>query len=92
MLTVLFVLMVANYIYVYQPHQKKTTDVHETSSVSLRNNTPKVTTTSIPYPTDALAGIDTPIKVVCYINVLTGYFNKQNKRLKCKLIPVRCFS
>ena len=73
MLTVLFGLMVANYTYVYQPHQKKSINVHETSSVSLRNNTPKVTTTSIPYPTDALARINTPIKVVCCNNILTGY-------------------
>ena len=67
MLIVLFGLMVVNYTYVYQPHQKKSIDAHETSSVSLHNNTPQVTTTSITYPTDALARINTPIKVVCLI-------------------------
>ena len=72
-LMVLFGLMVANYTYVYQPHQKKSTNVHETSSVSLPNNISRIATTSIPYPTDALARINTPIKVVYYNNILTGY-------------------
>ena len=73
MLIVLFGLMVVNYTYVYQPHQKKSINVHETSSVSLPNNIPRATTAAHPYPSHAHAGIDTPIKVVCYINGLTGY-------------------
>ena len=69
MLIVLFGLMAANYTYVYKPHQKKSTNVYETSSVILPNSIPRATTTSIPYPTDALDRINTPIKVVCCNNI-----------------------